>query len=77
MSDLAPVQQLPVPASQIRRGDRFKLHGHDRVAACDAYRGVYGCSVVLFAGGGEADLPPGRIVLVSRLCRRRMGVLDA
>lgn len=57
---------LSIVARDIRAGDRFTLHGRPRTAAEPARRGPWDSVSVPFVGGGRADIPNNRTIIVTR-----------
>ncbi|MCM2391760.1 hypothetical protein [Streptomyces albipurpureus] len=60
------VDELTIPARDIRRGDRFDRHTRTWTATCDAVRHLNGSVVVSTVGGGTVYLPAGAEVVVTR-----------
>ncbi|MEU0860666.1 hypothetical protein ABZ352_35670 [Streptomyces griseofuscus] len=59
--------QLNITAHDIRRGDVFTLHGHERTAAESTWpTALRGHVYVSFTDGGHAVIPAGRPVTVTR-----------
>ncbi|MYR43121.1 hypothetical protein [Streptomyces sp. SID5910] len=57
---------LTIPARDVRRGDRFSLHGHRRAASDGAWPWGEGSVTLHFEGGGYAIVPAGTEVVVNR-----------
>jgi glutaredoxin-related protein len=59
--------QLPITARDIRKGDVFVLHGHERTAAHNTWpTALRGHVHVSFVGGGDAVIPADRPINVTR-----------
>ncbi|MGW1547459.1 hypothetical protein [Streptomyces sp. NPDC002346] len=62
----APIT-LPIPARDIRAGDVFTLHGHERTAARSTWpTALRNHAHISFVGGGDAVVPADRIITVTR-----------
>jgi hypothetical protein len=58
---------LSITARDIRRGDRFTLHGHERTAAVNTWpTALRGHVYVRFVDGGDAVIPADRPITVTR-----------
>lgn len=59
--------QVHITARDIRRGDRFILHGYERVAANSTWPlALRGHVHIEFEGGGDAIVPADRPITVTR-----------
>ncbi|MFB7114098.1 hypothetical protein [Streptomyces sp. NPDC056291] len=62
--------ELQITARDIRRGDVFTLHGHERPAADNTWpTALRGHVYVSFTDGGDAVIPAGRPIVVQRPAR--------
>lgn len=60
-------EQLNITARDIRAGDVFTLHGHERTAAHNTWpTALRGHVHISFVGGGDAVVPADRPVTVTR-----------
>ncbi|MDH6625789.1 hypothetical protein M2271_003600 [Streptomyces sp. LBL] len=60
-------EELHTTASEIRQGDVFTLHTHERTALHDAWPvGFKGHVYIPFVGGGGATAPAGKPLTVTR-----------
>ncbi|MFD7776610.1 hypothetical protein [Streptomyces sp. NPDC059753] len=62
--------EVTVPARQLRVGDVFTLHGHERTAADYPWPAGAGSVSLAFIGGGYAVVPAERPIVVRRSARR-------
>ncbi|KUN16471.1 hypothetical protein AQJ23_45175 [Streptomyces antibioticus] len=56
-----------ITARSVRRGDRFVLHGHERVAAGPAWPTGRSTVHIPFVGGGDAFISADRPLTVKRV----------
>ncbi|PPS86473.1 hypothetical protein [Streptomyces sp. MH60] len=57
---------LPIPARDVRQGDRFSLHGFRRTASDDAWPWGESSASLDFEGGGYAIVPADTEIVVNR-----------